>query len=238
MSRKISKAVDLQAAFKGLPQIPYLSETKEFLRQHPELSYAIPAFVDGDSSVIVMRFQTKKSNDLMTLINPTYLSVSGLILSEETQYGVEGVYLVPRHPKIEFMFTKLPEGIASKSVLVGKSALMFQQALEALNGKYIDDFGVRIDNNETYQNATDEEKAEYGKAYMDALSDLLKEMEEDPKVREYEKATDFLTEKIAVGVEADKIIEEARKNEQENAKGPNDNETVRESVKNSEGDGA
>ena len=172
MQRKLAKAVNLQEAFKGLPTIPYLSETKEFLRQHPELSYAIPSFVDGDSSVIVMRFQTKKSDDLMTLVNPTYLSVSGLILSEETQYGVEGVYLVPRHPKIEFMFTKLPEGIASKSVLVGKSALMFQQALEALNGKFIDDFGIRIDTNETYQNATDEEKAEYGKAYMDALSDL------------------------------------------------------------------
>lgn len=226
MSRNLAKAVNLQEAFKGLPTIPYLSETKEFLRQHPDLSYAIPAFVDGDSSVIVMRFQTKKSNDFMTLINPTYLSVSGLILSEETQFGVEGVYLVPRHPKIELMFTKLPEGIASKSVLVGKSALMFQQALEALNGKYIDDFGIRIDDNETYQNATDEEKAEYGKAYMEALSDLLKEMEEDPKVQQYEKATDFLTEKIAVGVEADKLIEEVRKNEQRDAESTDDNEAV------------
>lgn len=217
MNRKQAKAVNIEEAFGNSIKIPYLVEVKEFMRQHSDLAYGIPAFIDGDSMIMVMRFKTKKdANNLMTLINPTYLSVSGLIMSEEVQYGVEGTYLVPRHPKIEVMYVKTPEGISMKQTLVGKSALMFQQAYEALNGKYIDDFGLRIDNDEEYQKMSDDEKSEYARAYLDELKDYLAELEKDEEVKKYEAAVDFTSEKIAVGVEADKMIEEARKNESAN----------------------
>lgn len=225
MNKAQAKAVNIDESFNGSKiTIPFISETKEFLRQHDELSYAIPAFVDGDSAIMIMRFKTKKSNDFLTLVNPTYLSVSGLILSEEVQYGVEGMYLVPRHPKIEVMYVKVPEGISMRQTLVGKSAIMFQQAYEALNGKYIDMFGLRIDNNEAYQKASMEEKEQYGLAYLDALKDLLSDLEQDEEVKKYEKAVDFTAEKIAVGVEADKLIEEARKNESKDAENQDSSE--------------
>lgn len=217
MNRKQAKAVNIEEAFGSSIKIPYLVEVKEFMRQHPDQAYGIPSFIDGDSMIMVMRFKTKKdANNLMTLINPTYLSVSGLIMSEEVQYGVDGTYLVPRHPKIEVMYVKTPKGISMKQTLVGKSALMFQQAYEALNGKYIDDFGLRIDTDEDYQKLTDDEKSEYARAYLDELKDYLAELEKDEEVKKYEAAVDFTSEKIAVGVEADKMIEEARKNESAN----------------------
>lgn len=209
-----SKAVDLQKAFNSAKiDIPYLSETKSFLKNHKDLSYAIPEFVDGDSSLIVMRFKNKKSENFITLINPTYLSVSGFILSEEVQLGIEGTYLVSRHPKIEVMFVSTPSGKAVKQTLVGKSALMFQQAYDALRGIKISDFGLRIDNLNEYQNGSDDDKKAIGCAYLDSLKELLDSIEQDPEVKKYEKAVDFTSEKIAVGVEADKMIEEARKNE-------------------------
>lgn len=216
LNRSRYVSVNLQEAFKGTPKIPYLSDTKEFLQKHDELNYAIPQFVGGDSAVMVLRFNKKKGLKLMTLVNPTYLSMSGIILSEETQYGVEGVYLVPRHPKIEIMFVKLPEGIPVRQVLIGKSALVFQQAYDAMNGQYICDFGMRIDDNKKYQEMSIEEKEEYGKAYFEALKDVLADLEKDEEVKKYEEAVTFTTERIAVGVEADKIIQEARNNEQTN----------------------
>lgn len=209
-----SIAVDLQKAFsESAVKIPFLSETKEFLRANPDQNYAIPAFVNGDSTIIVMRFKKSKA-EFMTLINPTYLSVTGFILSEEQQYGVEGTYLVPRHPKIEVMFVKLPDGQSVKQTLVGKSAIAFQQAYEALTGKYICDFGLRIDDYPEYQNGTEEDRNIIANAYMSALKDIQEEsLKNDPELKKYTEAADFLSEKIHVGVEADKIIEEARKNE-------------------------
>ena len=229
MINKQAQAVDLQKAFNGSKiDIPYITETKEFLRSHEDLSYAIPAFVGGNSAIIIMRFKTKKSSDLMTLINPTYLSVSGLILSEETQYGVEGVYLVARHPKIEVMYVKTPEGVALKQTLLGKSALMLQQAYEALQGIRIDDFGLRIDNNEDYQRGSEEEKTAIGVAYLNSLKEVLSEIEKDPEVQKYEKAVDFTSERIAVGVEADKLIEEARERESKDVNSKNGDEGITE----------
>lgn len=213
-----SKAVDLQKAFNSTKiNIPYLSETKAFLKNHKDLSYAIPEFIKGDSSLIVMRFKNKKSENFITLINPTYLSVSGFILSEEKQLGVEGTYLVSRHPKIEVMFVSTPSGEAVKQTLVGKSALVFQQAYDALRGIKISDFGLRIDNLDEYQNGSEDDRQAIGCAYLDSLKELLTDIEQDPEVKKYEKAVDFTSEKIAVGVEADKIIEEARKNESKDA---------------------
>lgn len=213
-----SKAVDLQKAFNSTKiNIPYLSETKAFLKNHKDLSYAIPEFIKGDSSLIVMRFKNKKSENFITLINPTYLSVSGFILSEEKQLGVEGTYLVSRHPKIEVMFVSTPSGEAVKQTLVGKSALVLQQAYDALRGIKISDFGLRIDNLDEYQNGSEDDRRAIGCAYLDSLKELLTDIEQDPEVKKYEKAVDFTSEKIAVGVEADKIIEEARKNESKDA---------------------
>lgn len=227
--RKMSETLDIEGIFsKSSITIPHLTETKDFLRQNSSEPYAIPAFVEGNARLMVLRFKKKKKQieDLMTLLNPELLSSTGLILSEEVQYGVEGTYLVPRHPKIDIMFVRLPGGEAVRQTLVGKSALAFQQAYQALSGLYICDFGLRIDDNEEYQNADDEGKSEIGKAYLQALKDIEEEaLKEDKDLADYVKATAFLSEKIEAGVEADKLIEEVKKGEQEDAPTQDNRET-------------
>ena len=170
--------VDIKEAFAGSKvEIPFLNELKLFMSKNPSEAYAVSPFVGGNSSVAVVRFKRKKAEHLMTMINPVILSTQGFIVSEETQYGVEGVYLVPRHPQMEVLFLCLPKGEATKQKLLGKSALMLQQAIHAMAGVYINDIGLRIDNNEEYQNASAERKNEIVHEYLQAL----KEVEEEAK---------------------------------------------------------
>lgn len=200
--------VDIKKAFAGSKiEIPYLNELKLFMSKNPKEAYAVSPFVGGNSSVAVVRFKRKKAEHLMTMINPVILSTQGFIVSEETQFGVEGVYLVPRHPQMEVMFVCLPKGVATKQKLLGKSALMMQQALHVMAGVYIDDIGLRIDNNKEYQKASQERKNEIIHEYIQALKEVEEEaIESDPKIKEYVQATKFLGEQLETSVEIEKAV--------------------------------
>lgn len=196
-------AVDVSEVFNRIPVIiPALVEVKEFMRKYPEEPYAIPAFVDQNSSVIALRFKTRKKHEqMLTLINPGLLSTQGFMLNEESQYGVEGSYLVPRHPRIEVMYVSLPKGEAVRQELVGKAALVFQQAFQALSGVYICDIGMRVDNDEAYKNATDEEKQEIARAYLDYLKEENETaMSEDANIKKYVEATEFLADRVETSI--------------------------------------
>lgn len=225
--RKPALAVDIQKVFsKDILEVPWLVECKEHLRQNPEQSYCISSFVGGNSTLVVMKVKRKKSEGLLTLINPTLLSTTGLVMSEEIQHGVEGVYLVPRHPKIEVMFLGLPHGLANRQVLIGKSALMFQQAYHALSGIFICDIGLRIDNYEEYQKADDIGKNEIVENYMKILKETGEEaVAEDENLSKYVEATAFLATKIDNNITMEGALDAAR-----NAKAQNNNAAVRQTA--------
>lgn len=230
--RRPMDAINTVEVFSKSPiNIPGLVETKEFMRKNIEEPYAIPVFMDKNSALIVLRFKTRKKNQeqLLTLINPSLLSTTGFILNEEKQFGVEGIYLIPRHPKIEVMYVSLPKGDPVKQELIGKAALVFQQAYQALSGVFICDIGLRIDNYLEYQNGTEEERNEIAHAYLACLRDAKEDaMKDDPELKKYVEATEFLADKVETSImqeEALTNLAAAGKeviNGQENAKSEND----------------
>ena len=198
---------------EGLVSVSHdISLLKDYLRQNPKSLYATPQLIDQDEpkSIIVLRMKRAKKEVLMTLINPLILSVNQGIAVEETQDGVEGTYLNIRYPQLRIAHVGLPEGKPLEVTLTGKSALIFQQALRLTQGITIDLFGLRIDDYPEYLNGTEEEKQEIVKAYLEQLEEIRKTMQQDEDVKEYMKATDFMSQNVQNSINAE-IHEEVNK---------------------------
>ena len=198
---------------EGLVSVSHdISLLKDYLRQNPKSLYATPQLIDQDEpkSIIVLRMKRAKKEVLMTLINPLILSVNQGIAVEETQDGVEGTYLNIRYPQLRIAYVGLPEGKPLEVTLTGKSALIFQQALRLTQGITIDLFGLRIDDYPEYLNGTEEEKQEIVKAYLEQLEEIRKTMQQDEDVKEYMKATDFMSQNVQNSINAE-IHEEVNK---------------------------
>lgn len=196
-NRDPSTVVDLSKANgKELFVIPGISDVKAYGREN-DLTYSIPRFIGQTESYICSRYIKKKKENWVTQINPIILSTEGMVFVEETQHGVEGTYLVPRHPRILVAYTEASSLNPVQREMISLAAIQFQQALHAVNGLFISDFGLRIDNNEEYQKADDEGKAKIAEEYFKALQESFEEeTKSDEKVSEYLKATQFTAEKV------------------------------------------
>ena len=204
MLLKQSLAVDTTKLKDGLDYIAHdVTLLKEYLRKHPASLYCTPQMIDQEEpkSIMVLRMRQKKKEVLMTMINPIILNIRETIAVEETQEGVEGVYLNIRHPQLHVAYLALPGARPTEVTLSGKSALIFQQALRLMQGITIDVFGLRVDNNEEYQNGTDEDKQKIIQDYIRALSEISKESLEDEDTQEYVKAVDYMSQNIERSVE-------------------------------------
>lgn len=219
-NREPAVAVNLAEKDHGLFITPAISETKEYGRQN-NLDYSVPRFIGLNHYYICSRYKRKKQEVWATQINPLILKTEGLVFVEETQHGVEGIYLVPRHPKILMAYT---EGGTLKPIqreLIGLASLQFQQALQAANGLFISDFGLRVDNNEDYQKADDEGKNEIAQAYFKALQEGFNEqIDNSPETKEYLRATEFVAENVELnnakeGVLPEPLMKELDKIDQE-----------------------
>lgn len=173
-----------------------LSNMKRFLKDNPLESYCIPAFVNGENlTIAVLRTRKNKREILVPLINPTILSNKGLIASEEKQYGVEGVYLLQRSPKVLYAGIETRELKPIQAEVVGKTALMIQQVCDALKGVSIDMLGLRIDDFPEYQKGSDEDKQEIFRGLIEELRERKKRLSNE-ETEAYLNATAFVAEKI------------------------------------------
>lgn len=197
-NREPSVALDLHKQDgKEMYAIPHISEVKEYGKTLG-LNYVVPRFLGYTDYYICTCYKKKgKPDTWVTQINPLILSTEGLVFVEETQEGVEGTYLVPRHPRILVAYTEAGTLNPVQRELMGLAALQFQQAVHAANGIFISDFGLRVDNLEAYINGTDEEKEKIAENYFKALKETVNgELDKDDKLKEYVRATEFLAENV------------------------------------------
>ena len=194
-NREPSVAVNL-ADRKGLFVIPDIGAVKEYGRKMG-LPYSVPRYVGSNYYYFCTCYKSKKGENWVTQINPIILSTEGLVYVEETQHGVEGTYLVPRHPRLLAAWTEAGSYQAVQRELMGIGALQFQQALHAAQGLFISDWGLRIDDNEVYLNGTDEERKEIIDSYFKALKESYEEeLESNENTRAWVKASQFTAEQI------------------------------------------
>lgn len=204
MKLKQSIAVDTSKLGNGVEPISAdIVALKSYLRENPKELYAVPQLVDAENPllIVVLRLVRKGKQTLMTMINPMLLATKGIIASEETQKGVEGTYLNFRHTHLQIAYNALPGCVPTEVSLSGKSALVFQQALRLTQGISVASLGLRIDNYEEYQKATDEEKQEIFKLYVAALKEVNSELLEDEETAEYVNATEFVSAKAQSSIE-------------------------------------
>ena len=149
-----------------------------------------------DKRIFVINF----NGDLRSFINPIISEAKGLTINREGCLSIPGKeFLRPRNTEITVLY-QTPLGKVESRKLFGLAAMVFQHELDHLDGLTLEDIGLEVDEN--FDKASDDEKAEVIKAYMDSLDikqkDIAKEIEENPELKKQNDAIKFM-ERLAKG---------------------------------------
>jgi peptide deformylase len=171
--------------------IKYLKRT---LRKRDDLFALSAPAIGYNKRVFCMKFE---NDQIKTFINPVIESYSpnGMQLSREKCSSIPGKeYIRVRNNDIRVMYQR-PTGEAESNRLLGKAALVFQHELDHLEGVLISDIGLEVI--PEFDEATDEERSEVIKEYLDSLDIRLKqtndEIQNDPELKQIDDATKFMT---------------------------------------------
>lgn len=135
-------------------------------------------------------------NDYRTFLNPMIENVvsSTYHFARETCPSIPGkTFIIPRFGTIQMCFVT-PMGEYKTTKLMGVAAEVAQHCLDLLSGNPIVNIGLEID--EDFDNATDEEREEILKMYVESLDlrskKLREEIEADEELKKIEDASKFI----------------------------------------------
>ena len=141
-----------------------------------KLDYLTAPQIGYDRRLFCIKFG---KNDYRTFINPMITNNIGFNLARETCNSIpDKVFIRPRFNKLNIVYTTPLDKVECVS-LVGRAAQVFEHCVDHLNGILVSDIGLEID--EDFDNATEEERAEIIKMYIDALDVRQKDLEEQIK---------------------------------------------------------
>lgn len=163
------------------------------------------------------------NGDIRAFINPMISKTDGLHLVREISPSIpDRAFIVPRHDRIIAIY-QTPTGRPEESRFEGVVAEVFQHMVNILDGVLISDIGLEVFDD--FDNATEEEKAEVLKAFLETLKarteEANQEIEKDEELKKTRDAIRFLE-----GVATGKITMEQQEelmNKQEEAKPATDN---------------
>ena len=147
--------------------------------------------------------------NIKSFINPIMSKCEGFELSRETCSSIPNkTFIRPRFNKIEVMY-QTPLGKVESTRLVGMAARVFQHQIDHLDGLLLSDVGLEVDDD--FFNATNEERAEIIKMYLDSLDikekEIKKEIEDDKELKAQADAMKFM-ESVASGETKVEEVEE------------------------------
>lgn len=139
-------------------------------------------------------FCIKFNEEIKTFINPIIMDAKGLQLSREKCTSIPNKeFIIPRNNDLTVAYQR-PTGKIETRQIVGLAALVFQHEMQHLDGILLCDLGLEIDNQ--WDEATDDERAEVLKEFLDSLdlysSELEKEIQTDPELKQMSDAIDFM----------------------------------------------
>ena len=140
------------------------------------------------------------NGDIRSFVNPIITNVKGFELSKEVCSSIPGkTFIRPRNNQVEVAY-QTPLGKLESKKFLGLAAMVAQHGIDHLDGLLLSDIGLEID--EDYENASEEEKMEVIKMYLDSLDvkqkELDKEIKEDKDLNQLNEAIDFI-EKVQKG---------------------------------------
>ena len=134
------------------------------------------------------------ANDYRTFINASISNMAKFTLARETCYSIpDKRFIMPRYGMVELMYYT-PLGEVQSCKLYGRSACVAHHCVDHLDGSLTSDIGLEID--DMFDNATDEEREEVIKMYMESLDmrqkELQKEIDEDTELKSITDAVEFI----------------------------------------------
>lgn len=122
-------------------------------------------------------FVINYGGDIRTYINPIIAKGNKLYLAKETCSSIpDKTYIVPRYDSIIVVY-QTPLGENTSLKLMGIAADTFQHEMDHIDGILLSDYALEIDDG--FDKATDEEREEIIKMYIDSLDIRAKEAKEE-----------------------------------------------------------
>ena len=161
---------------------------KDVIREK-NLIYLTAPQIDVPIRVFVINF----NGSLRSFVNPVISETKGFELSREKCNSLDAEYIRPRANNITVMY-QTPLGKVESRQLLGQAAIIFQHAVDHLDGLTLADVGLEI--TEEFDKASDDDKVELINMYLESLDlkrkELEKEIEENPELKQVSDAIDFL----------------------------------------------
>lgn len=155
------------------------------------------------------------NGDIRTFINPVITEAKSITLNREGCMSLPGrQFIRPRNSEISVIY-QTPLGKTESRKFLGLAACVFQHELDHLDGITLEDLGLEID--EKFDEATEEERDELVKNYLDSLDlkqkEINKEIEEDPELKQINDASKFMQKVVSgeVQIEREATDEETSK---------------------------
>lgn len=134
-------------------------------------------------------FVIKFGQEYKTYINPMIVSSKNISISEEICSSIPGKkFIRPRSNSINVSY-QTPLGKVESKQFIGVAAVAFQHCQDHLDGLLLNDVGLEIDDD--FDKATDDERAEVIRMYMESLDmraneikDVIAESEELTKIND------------------------------------------------------
>lgn len=202
-----SEVIDPKKDGKLCQQI--ISEIKATMRAN-DLEYLTAPQIGYNKRIMCVRFN---NNDYRTFINPSISNMAKMTLARETCYSIpEKTFIIPRYNTIEILYYT-PLGAIEARKIMGRSAHVIHHCVDHLDGALVSDIGLEID--EMFDNATDEEREEVIKMYLESLDirqkQLREEINNNEELKKMDDAINFM-ESVRKG---ETILERAEKIEDE-----------------------
>jgi peptide deformylase len=140
--------------------------------------------------ILVLNF----NNDLRTFINPIITQVDGFELTRETCHSIPGKTFIRTRNSRVWVTYQTPLGKIESVELNGVAARVMQHHIDHLDGLLLNDVSLEID--EEFDKATDAEREEVIKMYLDSLdltaSALQSSIEGDEEGKQIADAIKFM----------------------------------------------
>ena len=174
--------------------------------------------------LFVVKTSRTESERFKVFLNPLIVSSEGLHLSRETNLSIpDKQYIIPRKDKIHVAYQSANGEVGSETY-VGAYGEVVQQMIEMLDGITLADYGFDLDDvggPKAYDKASKKQQTEVMAMYLESLkeysSDLAKEIEENPELKQINDTIKFMTGMMTgdiIPIRPEEKAEESQENPQ------------------------
>lgn len=185
-----------------------INDIKDTLRANKDLCALAAPQIGSGKRVFCIKFS---NGDIRAFLNPMVLTHSkGVHLSRETCASLGATeYIIPRYDEVTVGY-QTPMGVPESNIFKGAPAEVFQQMCELLDGILLDDYGLPLEKG--FDDLNKKDKNTIIDMYLNWLeaksSNMRKEIDESPSMKEIDRAIDFEYELALGNVKVEKLTKE------------------------------